>query len=159
MSFKTGPLMNPKTFDTFWGLSYTKICKAVHDRGWKIFLHSCGDNTKLFDYFIKWGFDGGHAYENTSNVNIYNEKKIHGDQFTIIGGVGVDYLLTHRSKPEEVEEKTKELIKNLATGGRYILAPVHSHADQDVSKIKVMLETARGYQFDFTTTGPLLPPT
>jgi len=144
-SHKTGPQMNPKIFDEFWGPSYTRICTAVHDRGGKIFIHSCGDNTKLFDLFLKWGFDGGHAFENTSNVDIFKEKKRYGDKFTIIGGMGVDYLLTRQSKPEEVVEKTKELIKNLAPGGRFILAPSHSHPLVDMSKEIIMLETTWEY--------------
>ena len=59
--------------------------------------------------------------------------------------MGVDYLLTEKSKPEEVVEKTKELIKNLAPGGRFILAPAHSHSEVDMSKEKIMLETAWEY--------------
>ncbi|TFG22809.1 MAG: hypothetical protein EU529_09390 [Promethearchaeota archaeon] len=144
-SFKTGPQMNPKILDKLWGPSYIRLCEAIHERGGKAFVHSCGDNTKLFDYFIKWGFDGGHAFEPTSNVDIYKEKKIHGAKFTIIGNMGVDYLLTENSKPEEVVEKTKELIKNLAPGGRFILAPAHSHSEVDMSKEKIMLETAWEY--------------
>jgi len=144
-AFKTGPQFSPKIFDKYWGPAYTRLCEAVHERGGKMIMHSCGDNTKLFDNFIKWGFDGGHAYENTSNVDIYAEKKLHGDKFTIIGGMGVDYLLTFDSKPEEVVEKTKELIKNLAPGGRFILAPAHSHPEVDMSKEKIMLETAWEY--------------
>ncbi len=143
--YKTGPQMNPKIFDEFWGPSYTRLCEVIHDRGGKFFLHSCGDNTMMFDYFIKWGIDGGHAYEPTSTVDIYNEKKLHGDKFTIIGGVGVDYLLTPKSKPEEVVDKTKELIKHLAPGGRFILAPAHSLSIVDMSKEKIMLETAWKY--------------
>jgi len=142
-SFGTGPQMNPKTFDKFWGPAYSRINKAIHERGGKSFIHSCGDNTELFDYFIKWGFDGGHAYETTSSVDIHNEKKIHGNKFTMIGGMGIDYMLTKKSKPREVVEKTKELIKNLAPGGRFILAPSHSHPEVDMSKQKIMLETAR----------------
>ncbi|TFG29436.1 MAG: hypothetical protein EU532_03090 [Promethearchaeota archaeon] len=145
MAFKTGPLLNPEIFDKYWGPSYTRICKAIHDRGGLAFLHSCGDNTKLFDYFIKWGFDGCHAYEPTSNVDIFKEKKLHGDKLTIIGNMNVDYLLTEKSKPEEVIEKTKELIRHLAPKGRYILAPAHSHAEIDMSKEKIMLETAWQY--------------
>lgn len=145
MGFKTGPQMNPKLYDEFYGHSYTRLCKAVHDRGGKILLHSCGDNTMLFDYFIKWGFDGGHAFETTSNVDIPYEKKAHGDRFTMIGGIGVDYLLTKRSKAEEVIEATKEIIRICAPGGRFLLAPVHSHSDLDISKVKVMLETAKKY--------------
>lgn len=143
--YKTGPQMNPKIFDEFWGPSYTNLCEAIHERGGKMFLHSCGDNTLMFNNFIKWGVDGCHAFENTSKVDIYREKKIHGDKLTIIGGVGVDYLLTVGSKPEEVVEKAKELIKHLAPGGRFILAPVHSLPIVDMSKEKVMIETAHQF--------------
>jgi len=144
-SHKTGPTMNPKVNDALFGEPYQRITKAVHDRGGRIIIHSCGDNTKMFEYFIKWGFDGGHAYENTSNVNIDEEKKRHGNRFTIVGGVGVDYLLTEHSKPHEVEEGVKDLIQRIAPGGRFIIGPVHTHPDMDIPKIKIMLETVKKY--------------
>jgi hypothetical protein len=145
MAFKTGPMMNPALADELFGPSYRRITKAVHDRGGRILLHSCGDNTKVFDNFIAWGFDGGHAYENTSNVDIYHEKEVHGDRFTIVGGVGVDYLLTKRSRPEEVAAETKKLIKACGPGGRFLIGPVHDHPDMDMEKVKVMLETVWEY--------------
>ncbi len=142
-SFKTGPMMNPKLNDELFGPSYTRITKAVHDRGGRILLHSCGDNTKMFDYFIKWGFDGGHAFENTSNVDIPYEKKTHGDVFTIVGGVGVDYILTERSTAEEVRTAVSDLISTCAPGGRFILGPAHDHPDMDIKKVRIMLDTVR----------------
>ena len=45
-SYKTGPVMNPNVVDELFGPPYTKLTKAVHDRGGKILIHSCGDNTK-----------------------------------------------------------------------------------------------------------------
>lgn len=39
----------------------------------------------------------------------------------MIGRMGIDYMITKKSKPREVVEKTKELIKNLAPGGRFSL--------------------------------------
>ncbi len=143
--FKTGPQMNPKVFDEIFGPAHTRICRLVHDRGGRILIHSCGDNTKMFDYFIKWGYDGGHAFETTSNVDIPYEKKTHEDRFTIVGGMGIDYHLTRRSTPEEVVERTKELIRVCAPGGRFLLAPVHSHPDIDMTKVKIMLDTVREY--------------
>ncbi len=140
-SYKTGPMISPEAIDELFGPIYTRLCKAVHDRGGKILIHSCGDNTKIFDLFIKWGFDGGHAYENTSTVDIAHEKRVHGDRFTIVGGVGIDYILTTRSTPDEVRAETRRLIKLCGPGGRFIIGPVHDHPDMDVSKIKVMLET------------------
>ncbi len=142
---KTGPIFNPKTNDELFGDSYRRITKAVHDRGGRCLLHSCGDNTKMFDYFINWGYDGGHAYENTSNVDIAHEKKAHGDVFTIVGGVGVDHILTERSTADEVRAEVKKLIDLCAPGGRFLIGPVHDHPDMDMTKVKLMLETCREY--------------
>lgn len=144
-AFKTGPIMNPNLIDKLFGPPYMRIIKAVHDRGGKYILHSCGDNTLLFDTFIKWGVDGFHAYENTSDVDIFNEKKIHGDQTTIIGGVGIDYLLTEHSRDEEVEEQVKTLIKALGPGGRYIVAPTHSISSIPAHKMAVMIDAVHKY--------------
>ncbi|MFO7560949.1 MAG: uroporphyrinogen decarboxylase family protein [Desulfobacterales bacterium] len=144
-AFKSGPMINPKQIDTLFGPSYTRIIKAVHDRGGKYILHSCGDNTLLFERFIKWGVDGLHAYENTSNVDIFKEKEIHGKDVTIIGGVGIDYLLSERSTDEEIVEEVKKLIKALGPGGRFMIAPVHSMSSVPADKLQVMLDAAREY--------------
>lgn len=144
-AFKTGPMMNPKLIDALFGPSYVRIIKAVHDRGGKFILHSCGDNTLLFDTFIRWGVDGLHAYENTSNVDIFKEKQLHGDKVTIIGGVGVDYILTDRARDEEVVEEVKRLIRELAPGGRYILSAAHGLSSTPAHKMQVMVEAAHCY--------------
>ncbi len=144
-AYKTGPTFNPRLSDELFGPHYRRLTRAAHDRGGKIILHSCGDNTLLFDTFISWGFDGFHAYEPTSNVDIFKEKKLHGDRITIIGNVGVDYLLTDRSKDEEVVEEVKRLIAGLAPGGRYILSPAHSLSSVPARKLKVMIDAAREY--------------
>jgi hypothetical protein len=78
-------------------------------------------------------------------VNILYEKKTHRDKFTIVGGMGIDYHLTERSRPEEVAERTIELIRTCASVGRFLLAPAHSHTDMDISKVKIMLDTIREY--------------
>jgi len=145
MAFKTGPLMNPKLIDELFGPSYTRIIKAIHDRGGKVIFHSCGDNTLLFDTFIKWGVDGLHAYELTSNVDIYKEKELRGQKVTIVGGMGVDYLLTDRSTDEEVVEAVKEQIRRLGPGGRYIMAPVHGLPSVPGHKLKIMTDALHRY--------------
>jgi uroporphyrinogen decarboxylase len=144
-AFKSGPIMNPKLIDELFGPSYRRIIKAVHDRKGKYVLHSCGDNTLLIDTFISWGVDGLHAYETTSNADIFKEKKLHGDKVTIIGGVGVDYLLTDRSKDEEVVDMVKKLIRELGPGGRFIIAPVHSLSSIPARKLEVMVNAVNRY--------------
>lgn len=144
-AYKTGPFMSPAMVESLFGERYRRIIRNVHGRGAKYVLHSCGDNTRLFDTFIGWGVDGLHAYENTSNVDIYKEKKLHGDRVTIIGGVGIDYLLSERSRDEEIVEKVRELIANLAPGGRFILGPVHSEDGVPAHKLAVMIEAVHEF--------------
>ena len=131
--------------DAIFGERYRRIIKNVKDRGARFLLHSCGDNTLLFDLFISWGVDGLHAYESTSNVDIFNEKKIHGDQVTMLGNVGIDYLLTERSRDEEIVENVRELIQKLGPGGRYILGPTFSGNGIPAHKLQVMLEAVKEY--------------
>jgi uroporphyrinogen decarboxylase len=142
---KTGPFLNPKMTEEIFGPRYRRIIRYVHDRGAKVAFHSCGDNTRLFDLFIDWGVDALHAYETTSNVDIFNEKKIHGDRVTIIGGVGIDYLLTEMSRDDEIVERVKELCEKLGPGGRFILGPVHGEAGTSAHKLRVMLDAAHTY--------------
>ena len=85
------------------------------------------------------------AYENTSNVDIIKEKKLHGDKVTIVGGVGVDYLLTDRSQDHEVEEEVKRLIAELGPGGRFIIAPVHSLSTIPAHKLRIMVDAVKQY--------------
>ncbi|HOM28746.1 MAG TPA: uroporphyrinogen decarboxylase family protein [Deltaproteobacteria bacterium] len=144
-AFKSGPIMNPRLIDELFGPSYRRIIKAVHDRNGKYVLHSCGDNTLLFDTFISWGVDGLHAYETTSNVDIFKEKELHGDKVTIIGGVGVDYLLTDRSRDEEVVREVRRLIARLGPSGRFIISPVHSLSTIPAHKLRVMVDAVRTY--------------
>lgn len=144
-AFKTGPMMNPKMIESLFGPSYRRIIKAVHDRGGKYILHSCGDNTVLFDMFIDWGVDGLHAYENTSTVDIFKCKEKHGGRVTMIGGVGIDYLLTERSRDQEIVDQVKLLIEKLAPGGRFILGPIHGMSNMPAGKLRVMIDACKKY--------------
>jgi len=78
-------------------------------------------------------------------VNIFREKRERGDKMTIVGNVGVDYLLTDRSKDEEIVDEVKKLIRELGPGGRYILSPVHGLSSMPAHKMKVMVDACKKY--------------
>jgi uroporphyrinogen-III decarboxylase len=59
--------------------------------------------------------------------------------------VGVDYLLTDRSKDEEVVDEVKRLIRELGPGGRFIIAPVHSLSTIPAHKLRVMVDAVNRY--------------
>jgi uroporphyrinogen decarboxylase len=59
--------------------------------------------------------------------------------------MGIDYLLTDQSRDDEVVERVKTLIKDLAPGGRFIIAPAHSISDTPAHKLKVMIDAVNKY--------------
>ena len=138
--FKNGPLIDPEKLDAFFGPSYTRLIKQVHDRGGKFVLHSCGNNTVNFPRFIKWGVDGAHALENTAGLDYEVLKGEFGDKLTLIGGVGIDHALSDRSTDAEVEDEVRRVIQMMAPGGRFIIGNVHSEASVPASKLRVMLD-------------------
>ncbi|MDI6741420.1 MAG: uroporphyrinogen decarboxylase family protein [Smithella sp.] len=144
-AFKTGPFLNPKIIDSVFGPHYRRIFKYIRDKGAKVILHSCGDNTKIFDIFLSWGIDALHAYETTSDVDIFKQKELHGDRVTMIGGMGIDYLLTSKSKDEEVIARVKDLIMRLGPRGRFIVAPSNSVDSMSAHKVLVMVEAVKKY--------------
>lgn len=145
MAFKTGPLMAPKQLDEIFGPAYTRLTQAVHERGGYYVQHSCGDNTDLFEYFVKWGFDGVHALENTSSVDVAAVKRRWGDEITLVGGVGIDYLLSERSTDGEVRAAVREILETLAPGGRFIIGPVHSETTIPAAKLRVLVDAAHAH--------------
>ncbi len=145
MAFKTGPMMNPKQIDSLFGPSYTRLGQRIHEREGKYIHHKCGDNTDLFEHIVKWGVDGVHALENTSHLDFEETKKNWGDKLTLIGGVGIDYLLTDQSKDEEVEQSIKELIQKMGPKGRFIIGPTHSETSIPGRKLTVMLDAVKKF--------------
>ncbi|MHA1732553.1 MAG: uroporphyrinogen decarboxylase family protein [Promethearchaeota archaeon] len=143
MGFKTGPIMAPELLDKLFGPSYTRLAKLVHERGCYYVQHSCGDNTDLFEYFVKWGFDGVHSLENTSSVDPLRVKKEWGDKLTLIGGTGIDYLLSEESSDEEVVEDVVRFLREMGPGGRFIAGPVHSESTVPARKLRLLVDTVR----------------
>ncbi len=141
MAFKTGPMMNPKVADELFGPSYRRITKAVHDRGGGYCFTPAAITRRCSIVSSSGALTAGTPTRILPTWTSTTRKKVHGDRFTIVGGVGVDYLLTRRSTPEEVADETKKLIKACGPGGRFLIGPVHDHPDMDMEKVKVMLET------------------
>jgi uroporphyrinogen decarboxylase len=143
LGFKGGPLMDPVKMDALFGPSYQRLIKQVHDRGCKFILHSCGNNTRNFPYFIKWGVDGAHALENTAGLDYEVVKGEFGSKLTLIGGVGIDHVLSDRSTDSEVDAAVHQLIQMMAPGGRFIIGNVHSEASVPAAKLRAMLDAVK----------------
>jgi len=141
LSYKSGPMLSPETLDRMYGDSYREITAAAHRMNRPIFLHSCGNSDQLLDRFMAWGFDGAHAFEPTANNDMEEARKKVGDRFCLIGDIDITHILTQADR-EEVVRAVREAVEK-ASGGGFILAPAHTHADINVQNVLWMLEAAR----------------
>ncbi len=141
---KTGPMMNPKTFDELYGESYRRVSALVHGYNKKIIWHSCGQIYKFLDYFVDWGFDGLITMEPTADMDAGKVREQVGHQLVLVGNLDVSYLLVRGTK-EEIEAEVKNCIKKAAKGGGYILSACHSHPYVDPERMKWMIDAAHRY--------------
>ncbi|TFG14907.1 MAG: hypothetical protein EU535_02705 [Promethearchaeota archaeon] len=125
--YKAGLLMSPKNFRGYVFPWLKEICKTAHKAGVKVILHSCGDIYPVFEDIVNTGIDGIHPIEPTTSNLDYNIFQLHekyGDKITFIGNVSPQDLA--EKTPEYIQDYTKQLIKELAPGGGYILSSGHS---------------------------------
>ena len=141
---KTGPLMRPSVIEDLLGESYRRVSERVHGAGRKLLWHCCGNIYELLDRFVAWGFDGTITLEPTAGMDLGRVREQVGHDLVLVGNLDVSHLLVEGSR-EEVEEAVKKAIGDAAEGGGYILAPSHSHAAVDPTRLAWMVEAAHRY--------------
>jgi uroporphyrinogen decarboxylase len=77
----------------------------------------------MMDIWLKLGQSGIHPIEPEA-MDIRQLKKEYGSRVCLIGNVDVDLLST--GTPEEIEKVVRELIRDIAPGGGYILSSGNS---------------------------------
>lgn len=108
LGHQTGPMMSPEIFKELYFPLYKEFISYAHSKGMHVFLHSCGDNTKLMDYLVEAGLDVFHPVQK----GCMDEKEIarkYGDRISFLAGVDVQHLLPEGTV-EEVREGVQELI-------------------------------------------------
>jgi uroporphyrinogen decarboxylase len=111
LGHQTGPMMSPKIFQELYHPLYKQFISYVHSKGMHVFLHSCGDNTKLMEYLIDAGLDVFHPVQKGCMDEKETAKRF-GGRISFLAGVDVQHLLPEASV-EEVRKGVRELIDNL----------------------------------------------
>lgn len=108
LGHQTGPMMSPAIFEELYLPLYKDFISHVHSRGMHVFLHSCGDNTKLMEYLIEAGLDVFHPVQ-TGCMDELETARNFGDRISFLAGVDVQHLLPD-STTEEVQIGVRKLI-------------------------------------------------
>jgi uroporphyrinogen decarboxylase len=102
-------------------------------------MHTDGDITKLMGDLINIGIDVLHPIDPTC-MDIQQVKKEFGDKICLAGNVSNEML--QNAQPQDIETRVKELLREIAPGGGYLLSAGNSvPAWAKYENYKAMIDT------------------
>lgn len=138
-------LISPKMFERFVASRLHRMAELAHQYDIKLLLHSDGNIHKIIPRLIELGLDVLDPIQPEA-MDPLKIKQEFGEQLCLRGGISAQQILT-RGTVEDVIAETKRIMKHLAPGGGYILAPGHPvlTVDMPTENIIAMYETAFQY--------------
>ena len=146
LGHQTGPMMSPAIFEELYFPLYKEIIDYIHNKGMHVFLHSCGDNTKLMPYLVEAGLDVFHPIQ-AGCMDIKATAEKFGNSISFLAGVDVQHLL-----PEGTTDQVKEGILSMMdtlykpSGGLLMAAGNGIMPDTPLENIEVTLDTITLYK-------------
>ena len=147
LGHQRGPMMSPAIFEELYLPLYKEFIGYVHSKGMHVFLHSCGDNTKLMDYLIEAGLDVFHPVQKGCMDEFETARK-YSDRISFLAGVDVQHLLPD-GNADEVRKGVQQLIDCFykPEGGLLLAAGNGIMPDTPLENIEAMLETMSLYRY------------
>lgn len=140
LGHQTGPMMSPSVFKELYLPLYKSFIGYVHSKGMHVFLHSCGDNTKLMEYLIEAGLDVFHPVQ-TGCMDEAATAAAYGSRISFLAGVDVQHLLPEGTV-DEVRSGVRALMNafHKSEGGLLIGAGNGIMPDTPLENIEAMLQ-------------------
>jgi len=91
---------------------------AAHDAGYRVMIHSCGDNSSIMGDLIEIGVDIFNPFQPEA-MDVFEMKRRHGPGITFSGGIGTQRRLV-RGPPEAVRGEVRALLRRVGRGGGLI---------------------------------------
>jgi uroporphyrinogen decarboxylase len=138
-----GLIMGPGYWKRFIKPRMAKMYERVKSKGKIVSQHSCGDISEIFPDLIDIGLDVYQTFQ-PEIYDIEKVKKEYGNHLTFWGGISTQRLLPFAT-PDEVKQRTKEIMKIMGRNGGYIAAPTHSvPGDIPPENIIALIEAFKG---------------
>jgi uroporphyrinogen decarboxylase len=142
-----GLMFSPESYRTILKPRTKKIIDQIKEfTDAKIMYHTCGAVHNLINDLIEIGVDILNPVQTSATgMDTKRLKNDFGDKISFWGGIDTRRVLP-RGTVEEVREEVKNVIRNLAPGGGYVLNFVHN-AQPDVKpeNICAMFEAGKKY--------------
>ena len=91
---------------------HRQIADTIHAAGKPAILHSCGNQDLLYGDIIAIGYDAKHSYEHLQG------------RIAVLGGIDLDFVC--RSTPQQVYERSREMLVRADSRGGYALGTGNS---------------------------------
>jgi uroporphyrinogen decarboxylase len=139
------PYMSPAHFREFVKPYFREYIAAIkrHCPRAVVAHHCCGSSFRLLDDLTDIGIEVINPVQTTAAEMSPGNLATKKHRLSFLGGVDLQHVLPYGTA-QEVEDFVKDLIRDLAPGGGYILAACHTlPEDVKPENIAVMLEAAR----------------
>ena len=124
MGFRTSALIAPDDLRKYCLPWHKRFAAMAHGRGLPYFLHSCGNLESIMeDLITDVGIDGKHSFEDAI-LPVQDFQARCGQRIAVLGGVDVDILAS--SSPEQVRQRTRQLMETCGERGRYAIGSGNS---------------------------------
>ena len=124
-----------------WLASAIERCHAA---GRPAILHSDGDVRQAIPDLIACGLDALHPIE-PKCMDIVAVKRQFGDHLALLGNIDLGYTLT-RGTPAEVRDAVRDLMRDVAPGGGYLIASANSITNYvPLANFRALLDAAREF--------------
>jgi uroporphyrinogen decarboxylase len=137
-----GVMMGPELWRRFLKPRLARQYALVHEHGRRVFIHSCGAVSELFDDLIEIGVDCFNPFQ-PEVMDVYEMKRRYGGRLSFYGGLSTQRTLPFGS-PDEVQAEARRLMREIGRDGGYILAPAHDvPRDVPLANVLALIEAAR----------------
>lgn len=140
------PMINPKQFERFFWPTFQKVCNALVEKGYTLYLQFQGDYSegRYFNYYAK--LPKGKIVIAVEHQNFETALEMMGDQNIISCSYPLHYLTNYST--EVCLEKAKELLDIGMKHQRFYFGfnkPAFSVHDAEFEKLKAVLRFIRKY--------------
>ena len=135
-------LCSPESWEDMIRPGEQKEYDLIHSAGKDVWIHSCGQITRIIPRLIEMGMDVLNPVQ-PECMDIATLKREYGRQLTFWGGISTQQTLPFGT-PDEVRAEARRVRDLMSKGGGYIFSPSQSiQTDVPAENIVALLEVAR----------------
>jgi uroporphyrinogen-III decarboxylase len=122
IAYKTSPFFSPEVFRELMLPRYRRLADVL-SLPW--IFHSDGNMLPFLDDLVELGISGLHPIEDGA-MDIRDVKRTYGDKICLLGNVNLNLL--GLGTPENIDREVRGLIRDVGSGGGYIVTSGNSLA-------------------------------